>query len=725
MTEKQAGVYIALISVHGLIRANNLELGRDSDTGGQSLYVLELAQALSERPEVDKVELFTRLVKDEAVSSEYAQPVEKINDKLSIIRIEAGPEEYIFKEQLWDYLDTFADNMMEYFRDQSHYPDIIHSHYADAGYVGSQLSNQLSIPLIHTGHSLGRVKRARLFANGVPSKEIEEQYNMSRRINAEEHVLATAERVITSTHQEIEEQYEIYDFYQPEQMRVIPPGTNLQQFQPPRGDELSSELYQQLTYSLTDKNKPIILALSRPDPRKNIAALIESFGQSTELQEKANLLIIAGNRDDVEDLESGAQQVFHEIWAMIDRYDLYGKVSLPKHHNRNDVAFIYRIAAASGGIFVNPALTEPFGLTLIEASASGLPIVATEDGGPTDIIENCQNGILIDPLEPRTITHALLELLKQPDKKNQMINEGLIGVKKHYAWKAHAERYLHLIMPIVQNSERLPRTPISRRSALYKDRALVTSLDHNLVGNPQALNKLIALLKEHRKSTLFVVATNRRLDSALRLLKHYKLPEPDTLITSSGTEICYAPNLNKDKYWAKHIDFHWGRRNIKELLDSHPGLYLQPKSEQTPFKISYYLNKDVTDLDHINGILHQEDESANVQLSFDKYLDILPMRASKGMALRYVADRWQIPLEHILVAGGSGADENMMRGNTLAVVVANRHDEDLSQLQELDRIYYAKQSYEEGILEAIDHYDFFGKCCPPDEHPVKAEKQDS
>lgn len=724
MTEKQAGVYIALISVHGLIRANNLELGRDSDTGGQSLYVLELAQALSERPEVGRVELFTRLVKDKTVSSEYAQPVEKINDKLSIIRIEAGSEEYIFKEQLWDYLDTFADNMMEYFRDQSHYPDIIHSHYADAGYVGSQLSNQLSIPLIHTGHSLGRVKRARLFANGVPTNEIEEQYNMSKRINAEEHVLATAERVITSTHQEIEEQYEIYDFYQPEQMRVIPPGTNLEQFNPPHGDELDSELYQQLTYSLTDKNKPIILALSRPDPRKNIAALIESFGQSPELQEKANLLIIAGNRDDVDDLEAGAQQVFHEIWSMIDRYDLYGKVSLPKHHNRNDVAFIYRIAAASGGIFVNPALTEPFGLTLIEASASGLPIVATEDGGPTDIIENCQNGILIDPLEPQTITQALLELLNHPNKKNQMINEGLIGVKKHYAWKAHAERYLSLITPIVQNSERLPRTPITRRSALYKDRALVTSLDHNLVGNPQALSKLIALLKEHRKSTLFVVATNRRLDSALRLLKHYKLPEPDTLITSSGTEICYAPNLNKDKYWAKHIDFHWGRRNIKELLDAHPGLYLQPKSEQTPFKISYYLNKDVTDLDHINGILHQEDESANVQLSFDKYLDILPMRASKGMALRYVADRWQIPLEHILVIGGSGADENMMRGNTLAAVVANRHDEEFSQLQELERIYYAKQSYEEGILEAIDHYDFFGKCCPPDEYQTEIEKQD-
>ncbi|MDX1352290.1 MAG: HAD family hydrolase [Thiomicrorhabdus sp.] len=715
MSENQAGLYIALISVHGLIRGRNLELGRDADTGGQTLYVLELAQALSERPEVSKVELFTRLVKDESVDLDYAQPLEQINDKFSIVRIEAGPDEYIYKEQLWDYLDAFADNMMEYYRDHEHYPDILHSHYADAGYVGSQLANQLSIPLIHTGHSLGRVKRARLFANGVPPEEIESQYNMSKRINAEEHVLATAERVITSTHQEIEEQYEIYDFYQPEQMRVIPPGTNLSQFQPPHGDELGSALYQQLTYSLTSANKPIILALSRPDPRKNIAALIEAYGLSPQLQERANLVIIAGNRDDVDDLESGAQHVFHDIWLMIDRYDLYGKVSMPKHHNRNDVAFIYRIAAASGGVFVNPALTEPFGLTLIEAAASGLPLVATEDGGPRDIIENCQNGILIDPLEPQTITEALLDILNNPAKKNQMVECGLAGVKLHYAWQAHAERYLKLILPIVKNSERLPRKPISRRLALYKDRALVTSLDHNIVGNPEALNKLIALLKEHRKSTLFVIATNRRLDSALRLLKHYKIPEPDTLITSSGTEIYYAPKLNKDKYWAKHIDYHWARYKIVDLFEEHPGLTMQPKSEQTPFKVSYFLNKDVTDLNHINGILHQEDESANTQLSFDKYLDILPMRASKGMALRYVADRWQIPLEHILVAGGSGADEDMMRGNTLAVVVANRHKEDFSQLPELEKVYFAKKSHWEGILEAIEHYDFFGKCCPPEQ----------
>lgn len=136
-----------------------------------------------------------------------------------------------------------------------------------------------------------------------------------------------------------------------------------------------------MTRHLDSPTKPLILALSRPDKRKNIVSLIEAYGQSEQLQQLANLLIIAGNRDDIDDLERGAQEVFHEILVAVDRYDLYGKVMLPKHHRRDEVPMIYRIAAATRGVFVNPALTEPFGLTLIEAAASGLPIVATEDGG--------------------------------------------------------------------------------------------------------------------------------------------------------------------------------------------------------------------------------------------------------------------------------------------------------------------------------------------------------
>tara|TARA_R110000823_G_scaffold170816_1_gene303371 strand:+ start:1035 stop:1475 length:441 start_codon:yes stop_codon:yes gene_type:complete len=129
MSDKNEKLKIALLNIHGLIRGHDLELGRDADTGGQTLYVLELAQALSEQEKVGEVLLITRRVEDDEVSPDYAQPIEELNDKLRIIRIDAGPNEYLAKEQIWEYLDTFADNLVDYFRKQAFLPDILHSHY--------------------------------------------------------------------------------------------------------------------------------------------------------------------------------------------------------------------------------------------------------------------------------------------------------------------------------------------------------------------------------------------------------------------------------------------------------------------------------------------------------------------------------------------------------------------------------------------------------------------
>ena len=135
---------------------------------------------------------------------------------------------------------------------------------------------------------------------------------------------------------------------------------------------------------------------------------------------------------------------------------------------------IYRLAAVSRGVFVNPALTEPFGLTLLEAAASGLPVVATENGGPVDIIANCRNGLLVDPLDKKAITGALLKILHNPEQWRELSSRGLQGVRKHYAWPAHAKVYLERIRPLLAQGERLHRAPISRRPMLYHDRAIFT-----------------------------------------------------------------------------------------------------------------------------------------------------------------------------------------------------------------------------------------------------------
>ncbi len=294
-------------------------------------------------------------------------------------------------------------------------------------------------------------------------------------------------------------------------------------------------------------------------------------------------------------------------------------------------------------------------------------------------------------------------------------------MREHYAWEAHAQSYLEMVRPIVEKtSEPLLRQRPARRSMLYHDRAIFSDLDQNLLGNPDSLPELIQVIRDNRKCASFGIATGRRLDSALKVMKKHGIPEPDVLITSGGSAIHYAPKLTEDTAWTRHIEKQWTPQVVRRVLDALPGLVLQSKKEQSRFKISYYIDPDkAPTLEEINRLLHQEEQAVNTIMSFGQFLDVLPIRASKGLALRYVAASWDIPLNHILVAGGSGADEDMMRGKTLAVVVGNRHHEELSKLEDSESIYFAQKEGAGGILEALDHYDFFSSCHVPTETDSK------
>ena len=259
----------------------------------------------------------------------------------------------------------------------------------------------------------------------------------------------------------------------------------------------------------------------------------------------------------------------------------------------------------------------------------------------------------------------------------------------------------------------IPRK-LSPQAVRYRDRAIFTDLDQSLVGDQRALKRFAEVIKANRKCVSFGIATSRRIDSALALMKNHQIPTPDILISSLGTRIHYGQSLTEDDYWADHIDHDWSGQRIQRILDQLPGLQLQPKLEQTSFKVSYYYDQKMAPtVEEIVSLLRQKEITANVTLSFGRYLDVVPSRASKGQALRYVSQRLDIPLEHMLAIGGSGADEDMMRGNMLAAVVGNRHYEELSQLVDQERIYFAKQEHAQGILEAMDYYDFFSACTVP------------
>ncbi len=713
--QASTGRYIMLISVHGLIRGENLELGRDADTGGQTTYVVELARHLSRHENVDRVDLVTRLVQDGRVSEDYARPIEELAPNCRIVRIRCGPNRYIAKEKLWPHLDSFVDNTLQYIRGQGWAPDLIHGHYADAGYVASQLSGILNIPMAFTGHSLGRVKRARLSAQGVKSETIERRYNIGRRIAAEETAIDNAAFVVASTNQEVEEQYAQYDYYQPRRMIVIPPGVDLSRFSPPgRSGWRQAPIFKEITPFLSDWGKPMILALSRPDHRKNIATLVKAYGENDELRELANLVIVAGNRDDIRELDKGAREVLTEVLMLIDKYNLYGSAAYPKHHSAEDVPELYRLAAKTKGVFVNPALTEPFGLTLIEAAASGLPIVATRDGGPRDITAACKNGILVDPADQAAIGEALLHAIRDPQRWRKWSRNGIRGAHKHFSWPGHVEKYMRAARTALSLYGRR-RVVYSRKSRLITaDRFLITDVDNTLTGDRDALNRLIETLHDAGESVGFGIATGRNMAKTEQVLKEWKVPTPQVVITSVGSVIHYGPHLVEDMGWEQHIAYRWQPDAIRAALEGFPGIRLQAEEFQDRYKISYDLDPEkMPRLRELVRYLRRARLQCKLIYSHGAYLDCLPIRASKGTALRYFANKWNIPLEHMLVAGESGNDIEMLTGNTLAVVVGN-YDPELEQLRGEPRIYFAEGRHAAGVLEGIEHYNFLGKIRVPE-----------
>ena len=438
------GLYLLHLHLHGLIRGHDLELGRDADTGGQTTYVLELARALAEQPQVDRLEVITRCVEDRRISPDYAVQRETLHPRASLLRLSFGPRRYLRKELLWPHLEELVDRLVLHITRQQRRPDWIHAHYADAGWVGAQLHRRLGIPLVFTGHSLGREKRRRLLDLGQHPDQLNQHYAMDRRIAAEEDALAASSLVVTSTRQEASVQYAGYRHFHPDLPEVIPPGVDTAAFHPrldAAEDDAVSALLQPF---LRQPERPPLLALCRPDRRKNIPALIEAYGASEALRRSHNLVLILGCRQDLHQLEKSQREEWQQVLEAIDRQDLYGSVAYPKQHQRSQVPALYRWAARRRGLFVNPALTEPFGLTLLEAAACGLPVVATDDGGPRDILARCRNGLLAAVAERGRLAQVLEQAAAPSAPWDDWQRHGLEAVAASYSWQAHAGRYLRV-----------------------------------------------------------------------------------------------------------------------------------------------------------------------------------------------------------------------------------------------------------------------------------------
>ncbi len=717
---------IHLYSLHGLFRAANLEIGRDADNGGQIIYVMELARALSERPEVTHVHLFTRRMDDPAVGLDYAVPVERVNDKFDIRRIGCGGRKYLPKEQLWDHHDEYVTNVLTHIKSEKVFPDWIHSHYADAGYVGRELSAILNVPFAHTGHSLGKPKLEKLLAAGLPEPEAMERFRFAERFEAEDGTLANAEFIVTSTELEVRS-YAAYANASLAEYHVIPPGVDFTRYYPffndfAPGASVSEErghtvflIRDSLEKFFSHPERPVILAICRPDRKKNIDGLIRAYGTDRELQAIANLAVFAGIREDITAMPAGEKEVLTEILLLMDKHNLYGRLAIPKkHESRTQVPEIYRLCAQKKGVFVNMALTEPFGLTILEAAACGLPVVATNDGGPAEVVQRCDNGLLADPQDLRSIQRALKQLLTDPELWHRCSEAGVRRVRENYSWEAHVERYLHLVNENRQVSQGLGRKNLSLNPKLHErlklaNRMIVSDIDGTLIsetGDDAGLEELQTRLRNRAHRFAFALATGRSLDKVREVVASHRLPTPDIVISAVGTYIYYGLDAKSlDKGWLAHLDYRWEPAEIRERLATLPGLELQEEANQNPFKISYYVHDPSLDVPRISDVLGRLADHVSVLVTQAAFLDILPKRASKGRAIRYLARKWSIPLSQIVVCGDAGNDLDMFTVAARGIIVGN-HSPELEELRGMRRVYFAQAPSAAGILEGLEHFRF-------------------
>ncbi|MGI2902903.1 sucrose synthase [Tolypothrix sp. VBCCA 56010] len=490
---------IVLVSAHGWFGQEGV-LGRP-DTGGQVVYVLDQAKTLEQQLQEDailagleklnvepKVIILTRLIPN-SDGTLCNQRLEKVygTENAWILRVplrEFNPnmtQNWISRFEFWPYLETFAiDSEKELLAEFQGKPDLIVGNYTDGNLVAFLLARRLKVTQCNIAHALEKSKY--LFSN-LYWNDLEDKYHFSLQFTADLIAMNAANFIISSTYQEIVGtpdsvgQYESYKcFTMPDlyhvvngielfspKFNVVPPGVNENAYFPYTRNEdrvesdrlrLEEMLFtlddsSQIFGRLDDPNKRPLFSMARLDRIKNMTGLAECFGKSPELQEHFNLILIAGKLRVEESGDNEERDEIIKLYNIIEQYNLHGKIRwLGVRLSKGQSGEVYRVIADHQGVFVQPALFEAFGLTILEAMISGLPTFATQFGGPLEIIQNKVNGFYINPTNLEETAEKILEFVlkceQNPNYWNEISQQGINRVYSTYTWKIHTTKLLSL-----------------------------------------------------------------------------------------------------------------------------------------------------------------------------------------------------------------------------------------------------------------------------------------
>lgn len=365
---------VAMLSVH----TSPLDPPGGGDAGGMNVYIVETARRLAERGVA--VEIFTR-----ATSSEQ-RPETELAPGVLIRHITAGPFEGLAKDDLPAQLCAFTAGVQrtEAFHEPGWY-DLVHSHYWLSGQVGWLLRERWGVPLVHSAHTLAKVKNTLLADGDAPEPRA--------RVIGEEQVVAEADRLIASTPGEARELIGHYAA-DPRKVRTIAPGVDLATFAP--GDRAVAR--QRLGL---DGERPTLLFVGRIQPLKAPDVLLRAVARMRD-ELSVRVVIVGG--------PSGTGATTDWLTRIVREQHLADTVRLVPPAPRDVVADYYRAA----NLTVVPSYNESFGLVALESQACGTPVVAAAVGGLPVAVADGRSGVLVDGHDPAQWAKVLADLLHNP-----------------------------------------------------------------------------------------------------------------------------------------------------------------------------------------------------------------------------------------------------------------------------------------------------------------------
>lgn len=398
---------MAMISLH----TSPLDQPGTGDAGGMNVYVLEVAKRLAKRG--IEVDIFTR------ATSSALDPVTRAVDGVMVRHVHAGPFEGLTKHELPAQLCAFAREVLRTEASQplGHY-DLVHSHYWLSGQVGALARDRWGVPLVHSMHTMAKVKNAALAEGDHPEPHA--------RVIGEEQVVEAADMLIANTEVEAKQLIELYDA-DPGRVEVVHPGVDLDMFRPIRTAEARRSLNLPLDADL-------LLFAGRIQPLKGpdvlLRAVAELLAREPGRRSRTIVAVVGGPSGTGLERPQGLADLAVQL-GIADVVRFVPPVTQPE---------LARWYAAATLVAV-PSYNESFGLVAVEAEASGTPVVAAAVGGLTTVVADGHSGLLVSGHRTGPWADALGRLLNDEDLRVKLA-AGARRQAEQFSWDATAEATL-------------------------------------------------------------------------------------------------------------------------------------------------------------------------------------------------------------------------------------------------------------------------------------------